>query len=132
MNIQQFEYVLAVSELKSFGRAADKCCITQSTLSTMIGRFEQEMDIQLFDRRTKPITVTKEGEQVIEQLKRIIKEIKGLNDLVGELKDEMSGTIRIGVIPTIAPYLLPLFLRRIYLREQIRKLTQLSLKLERS
>jgi LysR family hydrogen peroxide-inducible transcriptional activator len=110
MNIQQIEYVLAVSKYKNFGLAAKNCFITQSTLSTMIARFEEEIGISIFDRKTKPVTVTKEGAAIICQLKSISKELGILEELVQELKGELSGKIKIGVLPTIAPYLLPIFL----------------------
>lgn len=110
MNTRQFEYILAVAKLKNFGLAADECYITQSTLSTMIGRFEEEIGIRIFDRKTKPITITKEGEEIISQLKLINKDISILKDVVQNLKGEMVGDLKIGVIPTIAPYLLPEFL----------------------
>ncbi|MEM0994196.1 MAG: LysR substrate-binding domain-containing protein [Bacteroidota bacterium] len=110
MNIQQIEYIIALNELKSFGKAAERCFITQSTLSTMVARFEDEMEIVLFDRKTKPITVTKEGEKVIQQLKIIAKELENLREVVDTLKGKSSGKVKIGVIPTVAPYLLPLII----------------------
>jgi LysR family hydrogen peroxide-inducible transcriptional activator len=110
MNIQQIKYVIAVAEMQSFGKAAEKCFITQSTLSTMISRLESELGLQLFDRKKKPITTTKEGEAILQQLKIITKELDILSEVVGDLKGESSGQLNIGVIPTVAPYLLPLFL----------------------
>ena len=111
MNIQQIKYVIAVDELQSFSQAAEQCHITQSTLSTMVARFEEELGIIIFDRKTKPITSTKEGQQIIKQLKIIIKEIYNLNELASAMKGGISGELKIGVIPTVAPYLLPLFLK---------------------
>jgi len=110
MNIQQIEYIIAVGKLKSFGLAAEQCFITQSTLSTMVARFENEIGVRIFDRKTKPITITKEGEEVIGQLKVISKEIGHLHEVVNRLKGEVTGDLKIGVIPTVAPYVLPLFL----------------------
>jgi len=110
MNLQQIDYIIAVGELRHFGQAAEKCFITQSTLSTMIGRFEEEIGILIFDRKTKPVTITKEGVEIIQQLKVVAKELENLEEVVQTLKGEISGTLKIGVIPTIAPYLLPLFL----------------------
>jgi len=110
MNIRQFEYVLAVAEWKNFGLAAEKCFVTQSTLSTMIGRFEDEIGIKIFDRKTKPVTITREGEEIISQLKVIDKEVFNLKERVQSIKGEMTGELKIGVIPTVAPYLLPEFL----------------------
>ena len=110
MNIQQIEYVIAVSELKNFGKAAAKCFITQSTLSTMISRFEEEIGINIFDRKTKPVSITQEGAAVICQLKAISREIRTLGEVVQTLKGELSGELKIGIIPTVAPFVLPKFL----------------------
>ncbi len=110
MNIQQFQYVLAVVDLKNFEAAAEKCFVTQSTLSTMIGRFEKEIGIKIFNRKTKPVSITVEGEEIIKRLRILASEVDALNNLVQELKGEMIGELKIGIIPTVAPYLLPLFL----------------------
>lgn len=110
MNIQQFQYVLAVVDSQNFELAAEKCFVTQSTLSTMIGKLEGEMGIKIFNRKTKPVSVTPEGEQIISRLRIITNEIDQLGDLVQELKGEMVGELRIGIIPTVAPYILPRFL----------------------
>ncbi len=112
MNIHQFQYILALAEHRHFENAADKCFISQSTLSTMISKFEDEIGIQVFDRKKKPVEVTAEGIVVIEQLKKINKEIESLHEVTNQLKGEVKGTLTIAVIPTIAPFLLPLFLHR--------------------
>lgn len=111
MNIQQFQYILAVAETKHFEAAAEKCFITQSTLSTMISKFEDEIGIQIFDRKKKPVELTTEGLAIIEQLKIITKDIGHLKELVNETKGEIKGDLSISVIPTVAPFLLPLFLQ---------------------
>lgn len=111
MNIQQFKYILAVAELKHFELAAEKCFVTQSTLSTMISKFEDELGIQVFDRKKKPVALTNEGERIVNQLKIILSGIDQLNELKHELKGEVKGKLTIAVIPTIAPFLLPLFLQ---------------------
>lgn len=110
MNIQQFEYVLAVARYRHFETAADHCYISQSTLSTMISRFEDELGVMIFNRKKKPVAITKEGEEIIERLTIIVREIGRLDELVKEMKGEVKGTIRIACLPTVAPYLLPLFL----------------------
>jgi LysR family hydrogen peroxide-inducible transcriptional activator len=110
MNIQQIEYIIAVSKYFNFQQAADSCNITQSTLSTMIGKFEDEIGIKIFDRKTKPVTITKEGSEILIQLKKIIQEVGNLKEITQNLKGELSGDLNIAVIPTIAPYLLPLFI----------------------
>ncbi|MEM9983331.1 MAG: LysR substrate-binding domain-containing protein, partial [Bacteroidota bacterium] len=100
----------AVEELKSFSLAAEKCCVTQSTLSTMIGKLEDEMGIKIFDRKTKPISLTKEGKIVLQQLGLIAKEVNVLGELVQSLKGELTGILHIGILATVAPYILPTFL----------------------
>lgn len=110
MNIQQFQYVLAVVDLKNFEAAAERCFVTQSTLSTMIGRLEDELGIKIFNRKTKPVSITPDGAVLIERFRIIMSEVAGLENVVQELKGEMSGELKLGVIPTVAPYLLPLFL----------------------
>ncbi len=110
MNIQQFHYILAVAEHRHFEIAAEKCFVSQSTLSTMILKFEEETGITLFDRKQRPMEVTQEGKKIIERLKIITNEISQLNELVREIKGEVKGTLKIACIPTVAPFLLPLFL----------------------
>lgn len=110
MNFQQIEYILAVKDMGNFIDASESCNVTQSTLSTMIGRFEKELGISIFDRHFKPVKVTKEGEILIQQLRIIKKEVENLAELRDSLKGELKGDVSIGVIPTIAPYILPGFL----------------------
>ncbi len=111
MNIQQFQYILAVAEYKHFEIAAEKCCITQSTLSTMISKFEDEIGFKIFDRKKKPVQLTNEGKIIVEQLTIIVNNIDQLKELTNEVKGEITGSLTLSVIPTIAPFLLPLFLQ---------------------
>jgi LysR family hydrogen peroxide-inducible transcriptional activator len=111
MNIRQFEYILAVAEIRHFELAAEKCFATQSTLSTMVSKFEEELGITIFNRKKKPVEITAEGEVIIEQLKAIQSQIGVLNELAKEFKGEVNGNLTLSVIPTVAPSLLPLFLQ---------------------
>ncbi len=111
MNVQQIKYVIAVSKTGSFGQAAEMCFVTQSTLSTMVARFESELGITIFDRKTKPIRTTSEGSYILQQLKVISNEMNNLKEVVKELKGEVIGDLKIGAIPTVAPYLFPYFLQ---------------------
>lgn len=115
MNVQQIEYVLAASTSRTFGEAASKCYVTQSTLSTMVARLESELGVIIFDRKTKPVSVTVEGEKIIHQLKIISKEISNLDHVVDLVKGQsgnvIEGDLKLGAIPTIAPFVLPQFLR---------------------
>lgn len=113
MNIQQLEYVVAVADNGSFGKAAAAQFIGQSTLSTMIARLEDEMKIKIFDRKYKPANITKEGKVFITQCRVILDEINNLGEVVNNLTGASTGTIKIGVIPTVAPYLLPLFINKL-------------------
>lgn len=110
MNIQQLTYVLAVDTHRHFANAAEKCFVTQPTLSMMIQKLEEELDVKIFDRSKQPVVPTEAGELVIRQAKIILQEANRLKLIVGELKGQMKGELKLGIIPTVAPYLLPLFL----------------------
>lgn len=111
MTIVQLSYIVAVDKHKNFGVAAQSCSVTQPTLSMQIQKLEDELDVLLFDRTEQPIKTTKIGMILIKQARIILKETQGFLDMVSEEKNEAKGELRIGVIPTIAPYLMPLFLR---------------------
>lgn len=110
MNIQQLIYVLAVDTQRHFANAAEKCFVTQPTLSMMVQKLEEELDVKIFDRSKQPVVPTEAGELVIRQAKIILQEANRMKIIVGELKGQMKGELRLGIIPTVAPYLLPLFL----------------------
>lgn len=110
MNLQQLEYIVAVDKHRHFQRAADECCVTQATLSMMIKKLEEELEVILFDRSKQPVVPTETGKEIIVQAKVILKETSYLRQLANDTKAEVKGQIRIGIIPTLAPYLLPLFL----------------------
>jgi LysR family hydrogen peroxide-inducible transcriptional activator len=112
MNIHQFHYIQTLAEVRHFETAAEKCHITQSTLSTMISKFEDEIGVKIFDRKKKPVEITAEGQILLEQLKKINKEIEQLSEISKEIKGEIKGDLTIAVIPTIAPSLLPLFITK--------------------
>lgn len=111
MTLTQLMYIVAVDKHKNFGVAASNCSVTQPTLSMQIQKLEDEIGIILFDRSEQPIKTTKAGIILIHQAKVILRESNKFNELVAEDQDETKGEIRIGVIPTLAPYLLPLFLK---------------------
>lgn len=113
MNIQQLEYIVAVETHKNFVQAAEKCFVTQPTLSTMIQKLEDELDVKIFDRKKHPVAVTDVGEIIIRQAKVILNNVKQLKEIVKEYRGDIEGEIRLGVIPTIAPYLLPIILNEI-------------------
>lgn len=110
ISINQINYAIALHETGSFSQAANLCHVTQSTLSTMIKRLEDHLEVKLFERNLKPIKVTKAGEQIIYQFQIIQNEFNNLLDITQNAKDEFSGNLKIGIIPTLAPFLLPLIL----------------------
>ena len=109
MTLQQLEYILAVDRYRHFGRAAEACSVTQPTLSAMIGKLEEELNAKLFDRNRQPICPTPVGEQVLRQAKEVLAQADSIKDIVEEEKHSLNGTFRVGILPTIAPYLLPRF-----------------------
>jgi LysR family transcriptional regulator, hydrogen peroxide-inducible genes activator len=108
--ITQIEYLLAVDAERHFGRAAKRCHVTQPTLSTAIANLEDELDTPLFDRNVQPVLPTVLGIAIIEQARTVHHEMQRLKALAKSGKDEISGPYSLGIIPTVSPYLLPLFL----------------------
>ena len=107
MTITQLEYVVAVATYKSFVAAAEKCFVTQPTLSMQIQKLEDEMGIRLFDRTKHPIAVTEVGEKIVEQARIVLSEVGKVGELIQQQQDKLTGSFRFAVIPTVAPYLLP-------------------------
>ena len=110
MTITQLQYVSAVAEHKNFTLAAEKCFVTQPTLSMQIQKVEEELSILIFDRSKKPIQLTDVGQKIVAQAKNIVNEADRMQDIVDIQKGFIGGEFRIGIIPTIMPTLLPLFL----------------------
>lgn len=110
MTITQLQYVLAVAEHKNFTLAAEKCFVTQPTLSMQIQKIEEELSIQIFDRTKKPIQLTEIGQKIVNQAKNIVIEADRIKDIVEQQKGFIGGEFRLGIIPTIMPTLLPMFL----------------------
>lgn len=107
MNIQQLEYLIAVDKYKHFGKAAQACFITQPTLSAMIQKFEDELDVKIFDRTTHPIRTTDVGLQIIDHAKNIIDSVNELKSKANLLNNVLGGKINLGIIPTVSTYILP-------------------------
>lgn len=110
MTITQLQYVLAVAEYKNFTLAAEKCFVTQPTLSMQIQKVEDELGILIFDRSKKPIQLTDIGQKIVNQAKNIVNEADRIQDIVDQQKGFVGGEFRLGIIPTIMPTLLPMFL----------------------
>lgn len=111
MTITQLQYILAVAEHKNFTLAAEKSFVTQPTLSMQIQKVEEELDVIIFDRTKKPIQVTEVGEQIVNQAKNIVLEATRMKDIVDQQKGFIGGQFRLGIIPTVMPTLLPMFLK---------------------
>ena len=112
MTLQQFEYIIAVDNHRHFARAAQSCFVTQPTLSMMLHKLEEELGVIIFDRSKQPVLPTEIGLLVIEQARKILKETSQLREIIENEKESLSGELRVGIIPTLAPYLLPLFLKK--------------------
>lgn len=111
MNFNQLRYIVAVDRHRNFARAADECEIAQSTLSKEIQRLEKEFGIMIFDRSRHPVTPTMKGVDLIRQAKRILEEHKQFVEIARRMVNRPAGNFRLGLLPTLAPYLLPLFIR---------------------
>ena len=107
MNIQQLEYLIAVDKYKHFGKAAQACFITQPTLSAMIQKFEDELDVKIFDRTTHPIRTTDVGHEIIKEAKQVIDSVNELKNKASLLNNVLAGTLNLGIIPTVSTYILP-------------------------
>lgn len=111
MTITQLEYIIAVDTHRNFSVAATHCFVTQPTLSMQIQKLEEDLGIKIFDRSKQPVIPTEPGEEVIKQARVIIHEVKMMHQNIKDRKGLVEGELRIGIIPTLAPYLLPLFLQ---------------------
>jgi len=125
MTLTQLQYTIAVAEEGNFTQAAEKCFVTQPTLSMQVQKLEDELGIKLFNRNTKPITLTTIGEKIIDQAKMILKEANRMEDIVSTEKGFVGGNFRLGIIPTVMPTLLPMFLNTF-----IKKFPKVNLKIE--
>ena len=109
MTLQQLEYIVAVNRFRHFAKAAEYCDVTQPTLSSMIQKLEDELGIKIFDRRRQPVVPTKEGQHIIEQAWEVLLRARDLKESVQETRQSLRGTFNLGVLPTVAPYLVPRF-----------------------
>lgn len=110
MTLQQMEYVIALDTYRHFVTASEKCFVTQPTLSMQVQKLEEEIGALIFDRTKKPLKPTEIGVQFIEKAREILREVKQLEAIVSDERHSIEGTFHLGIIPTLAPYLLPLFL----------------------
>ena len=109
MTLQQLEYILAVNQFRHFAKAAEYCRVTQPTLSAMIQKLEEELDTRIFDRSQQPVCPTPVGILIIEQAQKILVQANRIKNIIEEEKHSLTGTFKLGILPTVAPYLLPRF-----------------------
>ena len=109
MTLQHLEYSLAVNQYRHFAKAAEYCRVTQPTLSAMIQKLEEELDTRIFDRSQQPVCPTPVGIHIIEQAQNILVQANRIKNIIEEEKHSLTGTFKLGILPTVAPYLLPRF-----------------------
>jgi LysR family hydrogen peroxide-inducible transcriptional activator len=110
MNIQQLEYIVALDTHRHFVHAAESCFVTQPTLTMQIKKLEEEMDVQIFNRAKQPIEPTAPGKEIINRARQILRDISDLRNFAAGEQKTIEGEFRLGIIPTLAPYLIPRFL----------------------
>lgn len=111
MNLQQLKYIVAISRFRNFVKAADSCNVSQPTLSAMLQKLEDELDVRIFDRTNKQVTPTSVGEKIILQAKKTLIEFEKIAELVAEEKNQITQSLSLSVGPSIAPYILPDFIK---------------------
>ncbi len=125
MTLTQLHYMIAVAEYGNFTIAAEKCFVTQPTLSMQVQKLEDELEVKIFNRATKPIILTDVGKKILVQAKRITEEAVRMQDIVSIEKGFIGGEFKLGIIPTVMPTLLPMFLNTF-----IKKFPKVDLKIE--
>lgn len=110
MTLVQLQYLVALDAHRHFGQAAAACNVTQPTLSAQVRRLEEELGVQLIDRSRQPAVPTAAGERIVEQAREVLAARDRMTSLASEMRDHVTGTLRLGLLPTLSPYLLPLVL----------------------
>ena len=112
MTLTELRYIVAVARERHFGRAAEACFVSQPTLSVSIKKLEEELDVKIFERRANEVTVTPLGDEIVRQAQSVIEQASAIKEIAKRGKDPVSGPLRLGVIYTIGPYLLPDLVRQ--------------------
>jgi LysR family transcriptional regulator, hydrogen peroxide-inducible genes activator len=112
MTLTELKYIVAVAREKHFGRAADACFISQPTLSVSIKKLEDELEVKLFERNANEVTVTPLGEEIVRQAQSVLEQAANIREIAKRGKDPLAGALKLGVIYTIGPYLLPALVRQ--------------------
>ncbi|NKN32577.1 LysR substrate-binding domain-containing protein [Marichromatium bheemlicum] len=111
MNLRDLKYILAVAETRHFGRAAERCFVSQPTLSGQIKKLEDELDVVIFERTNRSVEITPVGEAILHHARLVLEQTNAIEQVARAHQDPLAGSLRIGAIPTISPYLIPLLLR---------------------
>ena len=112
MTLTELKYIVAVAREKHFGRAAEACFVSQPTLSVAIKKLEEELDVKLFERSANEVAVTALGEEIIRQAQSVLEQAANIKEIAKRGKDPLAGPLKLGVIYTIGPYLLPSLVRQ--------------------
>ncbi len=112
MTLTELKYIVAVAREKHFGKAAEACFVSQPTLSVAVKKIEEELDVKLFERSANEVTVTPLGEEIVRQAQAVLEQAASIKEIAKRGKDPLSGPLRLGVIYTIGPYLLPDLVRQ--------------------
>ena len=111
MTLTELRYIVAVARERHFGRAAEACFVSQPTLSVAIKKLEEELDLKLFERGGSEVSVTPLGEAIVRQAQSVLEQAAAIKEIAKRGKDPLSGPLRLGIIYTIGPYLLPELVR---------------------
>src|SRR4029450_6536941 len=107
MNLRDLRYLVALADERHFGRAAQRCFVSQPTLSAQIAKLERDLDVPLVERRPRRITLTPMGQEIVVRARRLLQESDAIVELARSGRDPLSGQLRVPLIPTVGPYLLP-------------------------
>ena len=107
MTLIELKYIVALARHKHFGKAAEACHVSQPTLSVSVRKLEEELDVKIFERGAGEVTVTPLGEEIVRQAQSVLEQANGVREIAKRGKNPLSGPLKLGVIPTIGPYLLP-------------------------
>jgi len=110
MNLRDLKYIVAVAESHHFGKAAERCFVSQPTLSGQIKKLEEELDLVIFERNKRSVEVTPVGEVIIAHARKLLEQADAIEQLAQAHRDPLAGSLRVGAIPTLSPYLMPLIL----------------------
>ncbi len=113
MNIRALQYLVTLADVRHFGKAAELCFVSQPTLSTQIRKLEEELDVQLVERLPRQVMLTRVGEEIVRRCRTILSEVEAMKAVARRSRDPHSGLLRLGIFPTLAPYLLPHVIPRI-------------------